>query len=96
MANIRSANGSFFAFPAIRWSVVHMRQMLPTINVSRGLNAPTLLPYALDAAAIDALTFLPWGAKKPMTWKSPCGKTTRMACSSCTGEKSCTNAFSVN
>lgn len=66
---LQTWDGSFFAFPAIRWSVVHMRQMLPTINVSRGLNAPTPLPYALDAAAIDALTFLPWGAKKPMTWE---------------------------
>lgn len=66
---LQAWDGSFFEFPAIRWSVVHMRQMLPTINVSRGLNAPAPLPYALDAAAIDTLTFLPWGAKKPMTWE---------------------------
>ncbi len=63
-------DGSFFEFPAIRWSVVHMRQMLPTVNVSRGLSAPAALPYALDAAAIDALTFMPWGQQKPMTWEA--------------------------
>ncbi|QAA82028.1 class C beta-lactamase-related serine hydrolase [Aequorivita sp. H23M31] len=61
-------DGSFFEFPAIRWSVVHMREMLPTQNVSRGLNAPSELPYKLDKN-IDSLTFLPWNSKTPMTWE---------------------------
>ena len=61
-------DGSFFEFPAIRWSVVHMREMLPTINVSRGLEAPGTLPYELDRK-IDGLTFTPWGSKEPMTWE---------------------------
>ncbi len=61
-------DGSFFEFPAIRWSVVHMRQMLPNINVPRGLGAPNPLPYALDQR-IDALTFTPWGKNKTMTWE---------------------------
>lgn len=38
-------DGSFFEFPAIRWSVVHMRELLPTKNVSRGLNAPSSLEF---------------------------------------------------
>ncbi len=63
------SDGSFFEFPAIRWSVVHMREMLPTINVSRGLGAPTPLEYNLDSK-IDALTFTPWNSKKKMTWEA--------------------------
>lgn len=61
-------DGSFFEFPAIRWSVVHMREMLPTINVPRGLEASSTLPYELDRR-IDGLTFTPWGAKESMTWE---------------------------
>ncbi|SEW13473.1 serine hydrolase domain-containing protein [Kaistella antarctica] len=61
-------DGSFFNFPAIRWSVVHMREMLPTQNVSRGTEAPSKLSYNLDKN-IDGLTFMPWNAKKKMTWE---------------------------
>ena len=61
-------DGSFFNFPAIRWSVVHMREMLPTQNVSRGLEAPSKLNYNLYKN-IDALTFTPWNSKKKMTWE---------------------------
>lgn len=61
-------DGSFFEFPAIRWSVVHMRQMLPTVNVSRGLEAPRSLEYNIDKD-IDALTFTPWDADTTMTWE---------------------------
>ncbi len=62
-------DGSFFEFPAIRWGVVHMREMPPTINVSRGLDAPGKLEYKLDKN-IDVLTFMPWGEKTPMTWEA--------------------------
>lgn len=65
---LNAADGSFFNFPAIRWSVVHMRQMLPTINVSRGLTAPDPLKYELDKN-IDAIIFNPWGGEKSMTWE---------------------------
>lgn len=61
-------DGSFFEFPALRWSVVHMREMLPTQNVSRGLKPPSKMNYDLDKN-IDALTFLPWNSKKKMTWE---------------------------
>lgn len=53
-------DGFFFAFPAIRWSVVHMREMLPTVNVSRGLKAPHSFKYQLDND-IGSITFIPWG-----------------------------------
>ena len=66
---LHSWDGSFFNFPAIRWSVVHMRQMLPTINVSRGLGYPQNFKYNLDKN-IDALTFIPWGKKEDMTWEA--------------------------
>ena len=66
---LHASDGSFFQFPAIRWSVVHMRQMLPTVNVSRGLNAPKPLKYKLNKN-IDAITFIPWGEKEPMTWEA--------------------------
>ncbi|MDJ0366782.1 serine hydrolase [Hymenobacter sp. H14-R3] len=67
---LRVEDGSFMQFPALRWSVVHMRQMLPSVNVPAGLGAPGPLPTALDTERIDALTFQPWGAAKPMTWQA--------------------------
>ncbi len=65
---VRFEDGSYFQFPAMRWSVSNFRQLMPTINVSRGLGAPT----PLDAAPrddIDAITFTPLGAKASMTWQ---------------------------
>lgn len=65
---LSAADGSFFRFPALRWSVVHMREFLPTVEVSRGLGAPLSLPVALDAS-IDAIRFTSTGARAPMSWK---------------------------
>ena len=62
-------DGSFFEFPAIRWSVNHMREFLPTKAVSKGLADASDLTYALDKN-IDRLTFTPWNSKKSMTWES--------------------------
>jgi CubicO group peptidase (beta-lactamase class C family) len=62
------AEGTFFEFPALRWSVVHMREFMPTVNVSRGLGAPVQLPQRLDPR-IDAITFRPLNAAKDMTWE---------------------------
>ncbi|MEO7218591.1 MAG: serine hydrolase [Gemmatimonadaceae bacterium] len=61
------ADGSFFQFPAMRWSVVHMREFMPTVNVSRGIGAPDPLPYSLDSH-IDSIMFRPLNAVKDMTW----------------------------
>ena len=66
---LSAADGSFFNFPATRWSVVNMRQLMPTVNVSRGLKAPQPLRYHLDKK-IDSIKFLPWGEKKQMTWNA--------------------------
>lgn len=62
------ADGSFFEFPAMRWSVVHMNEFMPVVNVSRGLNAPDPLRYRLDSN-IDSITFRPTNADKDMTWE---------------------------
>lgn len=62
------ADGSFFAFPALRWSVAHMREFMPTVNVSRGLRAPDPLPYRLDPR-IASIRFRPLNAAEDMTWE---------------------------
>ena len=63
------SDGSFFEFPAIRWSVEHMRELLPTVDVSGGLDAPVSLEYERDKS-IDSLKFLPWEAQDSMTWET--------------------------
>lgn len=64
---LRFDDGSYFRFPAMRWSVSNFRQLMPTVNVSRGLKAPAPLKRELRAD-IDALQFTPLGATQPMTW----------------------------
>lgn len=64
---ISAADGTFFNFPQSRWSLVHMRELMPTVAVSRGLSAPVPLPYALDDK-LDQLEFLPKGQNQTMTW----------------------------
>lgn len=66
---LRFDDGSYFRFPQMRWSVANFRQLMPTINVSRGLTEPTVLE-ANPSEGIDALTFVPLGGGAPMTWKA--------------------------
>lgn len=61
-------NGSFFEFPALRWSVMHMREFLPTQTVSKGLSNASNFDYELDPK-IDQLEFTPWHSKQPMSWE---------------------------
>ena len=65
---IRFDDGSYFRFPQMRWSVANFRQLMPTINVSRGLGAPSPLESATDAG-IDKVSFTPLGGTTPMTWQ---------------------------
>ena len=65
---LSAADGSFFDFPAMRYSVMHMREFLPTTEVSRGVDDIERLPYALDPA-IAQLTFTPRGTSDEMTWE---------------------------
>jgi CubicO group peptidase (beta-lactamase class C family) len=74
-ARITLSDGDFFEFPKSRWTVCHIRDLFPTVEVSRGLDSPAPLNYAPHhdfadiRAEIDALTFTPMGSDKEMTWK---------------------------
>ncbi|MBC5763151.1 serine hydrolase domain-containing protein [Ramlibacter albus] len=54
---IRFADDNFLSFPQIRWSLSHMRELVPTVNVWRGEGQASSLGEPGDGAAIDALTF---------------------------------------
>jgi len=45
---LHSWEGSFFEFPTIRWSVMHMREFVPTTRVFRGGGAASDLSYDFD------------------------------------------------
>lgn len=45
-------------FPQLRWTFSNMRQMAPTVGVSRGLGAPSVFARDIDPA-IDAVRFTP-------------------------------------
>ncbi|MEN3373519.1 serine hydrolase [Dechloromonas sp. ZS-1] len=64
---IRFEDGSYFRFPQWRWSVANFRQLMPTVNVSRGLT-PAVPLKARQRNDIDVLTFVPLGREQPMTW----------------------------
>lgn len=66
---ITQPDSNYFSFPKLRWTVCHLREFLPTTQVSRGLGDPAPLQYNLDETAIDALTFKPIGSEETMTWK---------------------------
>ena len=66
---IMQPDSNFFSFPKLRWTVCHIRELLPTEEVSRGLGAPVPLEYDLDEAEIDAIAFRPIGSDEEMTWK---------------------------
>jgi CubicO group peptidase (beta-lactamase class C family) len=65
---IRFEDGSYFRFPAWRWSVCNFRQLMPTVNVSKGLDSPFPLQRNL-IDEIDDLQFIPLNRKSPMTWE---------------------------
>ena len=70
---IMQPDSNFFSFPKMRWSVCHLRELLPTEQVSRGLGAPVPLEYALDGS-IDAVSFLPIGSDSAITWEGSLAK----------------------
>ena len=65
---VRFSDGSFFEFPAMRWSVVNMRELMPTVNVSRGSKAPDHFSYRLDPG-IDDIKFYPLNSTEKITWE---------------------------
>ncbi len=46
---ITQPDANYFSFPKLRWSVCHLREFLPTEQISRGLGAPVALDYAAPA-----------------------------------------------
>ncbi len=72
---ITQPDSDYFSFPKLRWSVCHLREFLPTEEISRGLGAPAPLSYPSPAefaelsAQIDALTFTPINGDAEMTWE---------------------------
>ncbi|MBT8146148.1 MAG: beta-lactamase family protein [Gammaproteobacteria bacterium] len=72
---ITQPDSNFFSFPRLRWSVCHLRELLPTEPISRGLASPVPLDYLPPAEfadarqTIDALTFTPMNSDEEMTWE---------------------------
>lgn len=65
---IMQPESDYFSFPKLRWTVCHIRELLPTTQVSRGIGNPIKLRYAIDDG-IDTVRFKPLGGEKLMTWK---------------------------
>ncbi|MER9076493.1 hypothetical protein NKH80_27535 [Mesorhizobium sp. M0904] len=47
----------FFEFPHVRWSLSHMRELVPTANVRRGRQGPSPLDRSDRAADLGEVTF---------------------------------------
>jgi CubicO group peptidase (beta-lactamase class C family) len=64
---IQYRDGSFYQFPKTRWSFAHMRQLVPTVRVSRGSGKVAVLPIALRKD-LDDVTFTPLNRADTMRW----------------------------
>ena len=64
---IMHPESDYFSFPKLRWTVCHIRELLPTKDVSRGIGSPVPLTYAIDNG-IDDVRFTPLGGEETMTW----------------------------
>lgn len=65
---IMHPQSNYFSFPKLRWTVCHIRELLPTQQVSRGLGAPSSFKYSIDKN-IDTIRFTPLGQSQAMTWE---------------------------
>lgn len=64
---ITQPQSNYFSFPKLRWTVCHIRELLPTKPVSRGLGAPILFERSIDKR-IDSISFTALGGNHAMTW----------------------------
>lgn len=64
---ILAADGSFFNFPAMRYSICHIREFMPTKTV-RASDRPITLPHSIDNN-IDEIKFFTSDENKEMTWQ---------------------------
>ena len=51
---IMQPESDYFSFPKLRWTVCHIRELMPTKQVNRGVGPPVPLDYAIDDG-IDAV-----------------------------------------
>lgn len=65
---ISALDGSFFSFPALRYSVCHMRQFMPTTKVKAAKTNKYGFKEKIDEN-IDRVSFIPWNSSEQMTWK---------------------------
>ena len=65
---IMQPQSDYFSFPKLRWTVCHIRELMPTEQVSRGIDSPVPLAYAVDDG-IENIKFTPIGSKMTMTWE---------------------------
>lgn len=65
---IMNPDSNFFSWPRMRWSVCHLREFLPTEQVSRGIGAPINFEYALEDGIVD-VSFMPIRGTEMMTWE---------------------------
>lgn len=70
---VTAIDGSFFRFPALRYSVCHMREFMPTTEVKGAITNRYKFKVRLDSA-IDNVTFMPTNSSKPMTWRESLAK----------------------
>ena len=64
---IMQPQSDYFSFPKLRWTVCHIRELLPTKQVSRGLGAPMLFDRSIDKH-IESITFATLDDGRAMTW----------------------------
>ncbi|MBU6955909.1 beta-lactamase family protein [Hahella sp. HN01] len=64
---IMQPESDFFSFPKLRWTACHIRELMPTKQVSRGISVPTSFVYA-NNKNIDSLTFIPMNSEREVTW----------------------------
>ncbi|SMP25391.1 hypothetical protein SAMN06265375_10549 [Muriicola jejuensis] len=65
---VSAIDGSFFKFPALRYSVCHMREFMPTTVVKASGEKGYHFKSRLDEN-IDNLVFTPHNSEKSMTWR---------------------------
>lgn len=65
-------DGGYRTFPKTRWSFSNWRQYVHSVPLRRGATPIHVFPRT-ERADIDALTFMPLGSDKPMTWKDSLG-----------------------
>lgn len=65
---LSASDRSFFNFPALRYSVNHMREFYPTRAVPAAKENYYTFKTKIDNG-IDNVQFIPWGEDKPITWQ---------------------------